>query len=161
MSRRAYDRLVERDWDPDTALLQELYSAAVLVELLVGEELRAAGVQPQLFSFLGWIAFLEPVTPGRLAGETGMPPTTIRDYIRRLVERGDVRKTANADDGRSYLLVLTPKGRRLVDRGRPAVAAAFARLRPQLTRPGDEHLVAVEELRRGLKEALARSRSRA
>lgn len=155
MSRRAYDRRVDRAWDPNTALLQELYSAAVLVELLVGEELRAAGVPPQLFSFLGWIAFLEPVTPGRLAGETGMPPTTIRDYVRRLAERGDVRKVANPDDGRSYLLVLTPKGRRLVDRGRPAVAAAFARLRPRLERPADDHLAALEELRRGLKHALA------
>ena len=154
MSRRAYDRPVERAWDPDTALLQELYSAAVLVELLVGEELRAAGVAPQLFSFLGWIAFLEPVTPGRLAAETGMPPTTIRDYIRRLVERGDVRKVPNPEDGRSYHLVLTPKGRRLVERGRPAVAAAFARLRPELERPAADHLAAVEELRRGLKQAL-------
>ena len=149
-------------WDPETALLQELYSAAVLVELLVGDELRAAGVQPQLFSFLGWIAFLEPVTPGRLAGETGMPPTTIRDYVRRLVERGDVRKVANPGDGRSYLLELTPQGSGLVDRGRPAVAAAFARLVPQLERPAGEHLAAVEELRQGLKHALAEtSRARA
>ncbi len=145
---------MRREWNPDAALLQELYSAAVLVELLVGEELRAAGVAPQLFSFLGWISFLEPVTPGRLTAETGMPPTTIRDYIRRLVERSDVRKVANPDDGRSYHLVLTPKGRRLVDRGRPAVAAAFARLRPELERPAADHLAAVEELRRGLRQAL-------
>ena len=36
----------------------------------------------QLFSFLGWIWRLQPVTPGTLAAETGLPPTTIRDYVR-------------------------------------------------------------------------------
>jgi hypothetical protein len=35
------------------------------------------------------------------------------------------------------------------------VAAAFGRLLPQLVRPADEHLAAVEELRRGLKLPLA------
>jgi DNA-binding MarR family transcriptional regulator len=152
----SYDRHVSREWNPDAALLQELYSAAVLVELLVGEELEAAGVAPQLFSFLGWIALLEPVSPGALAAETGMPPTTIRDYVRRLRERGDVRKQPNPADGRSYHLVLTAQGRRLVERGGPAVAAAFARLEPGLERPAREHLAAVEELRRALKVALAR-----
>lgn len=147
---------MRREWNPDAALLQELYSAAVLVELLVEEELAAAGVRSQLFSFLGWVALLEPVTPGRLAAETGMPPTTIRDYVRRLRERGDVRKQPNPADGRSYHLVLTAQGRRLVERGAPAVAAAFARLEPALERPAREHLAAVEELRRALKAALAR-----
>jgi DNA-binding MarR family transcriptional regulator len=152
----SYDRRVRREWNPDAALLQELYSAAVLVELLVEEELAAAGVRSQLFSFLGWVALLEPVTPGTLAAETGMPPTTIRDYVRRLSERGDVRKQPNPADGRSYHLVLTAQGRRLVERGAPAVAAAFARLEPALERPAREHLAAVEELRRALKSALAR-----
>jgi hypothetical protein len=35
------------------------------------------------------------------------------------------------------------------------VAAVFGRLLPQLARPADEHLAAVEELGRGLKLALA------
>src|SRR4051812_34186768 len=97
--------------------MQELYTAGSLVALLVNDELRAAGVPAELFSFLGWVRLLEPVTPGGLAAETGMPPTTVRDYVRRLVERGDVRKDANPADGRSYHLVLTGKGRRLMDRG--------------------------------------------
>ena len=88
-----------------------------------------------------------------------MPPTTIRDYVRSLVGRGDVRKQPNPADGRSYHLVLSPQGRRLMERGGPAVAAAFARLVPELVRPPGEHLAAVEELRRGLKRALAAQRA--
>ena len=134
----------ERDAD----LLQELYSTGLLVGLLVDEELAKAGVPQQLFSFLGWVATLQPVTPGTLAAETGLPPTTIRDYVRRLVERGDVRKTPNPADGRSYLLVLTPKGQRVADRGWPAVVAAYDRIARHLERPPAEHLAAAHELRR-------------
>ena len=136
-------------------LLQQLFTAGTLVAVLVNEELEAAGVTQELFSFLGWVHALQPVTPGELAAETGMPPTTIRDYVRRLVERGDVRKVANPADGRSYHLVETPQGRRLVERGWPAVLAAFGRLEAHLERPAAAYLLPVEELRAALKLALA------
>jgi MarR family transcriptional regulator, 2-MHQ and catechol-resistance regulon repressor len=136
-------------------LLQELYSTGLLVGMLVDEELEKAGVPQQLFSFLGWVATLQPVTPGRLAAETGLPPTTIRDYVRRLVARGDVRRTPNAADGRSYLLVLTPKGERVAERGWPAVVAAHGRIARHLERPAAEHLASARELRRAVQHALA------
>jgi DNA-binding MarR family transcriptional regulator len=101
------------------------------------------------------VATLQPVTPGRLAAETGLPPTTIRDYVRRLVARGDVRRTPNAADGRSYLLVLTPKGERVAERGWPAVVAAHGRIARHLERPAAEHLASARELRRAVQHALA------
>jgi len=138
--------------EPD--LLQELYSTGLLVGMLVDEELVKVGVPRQLFSFLGWVATLEPVTPGTLATQTGLPPTTIRDYVRRLLARGDVRKTPNPADGRSYLLVLTPKGRRVAERGWPAVVAAHTRIAQQLDRPVGEYLASARELRRAVRQAL-------
>ena len=136
-------------------LLQELYSTGLLVALLVDRELARAGVSRPLFSFLGWVSTLQPVTPGTLAAETGLPPTTIRDYIRRLVQRGDVRRVPNPSDGRSYFLVLTPKGQRIAHRGWPAVLAAYARVVRHLERPAAEHLTAARELREAVKQALA------
>jgi DNA-binding MarR family transcriptional regulator len=146
------------DLDRHAELLQEAYTVGALIDLLVTAELRAAGVPATLFSFLGWVRRLEPVTPGRLADETGMPPTTIRDYVRRLVERGDVRKAPNPADGRSYHLVLTAKGRRLTDRGWPAVKAAYLRVAPNLERDPEDYLAFTRELRDALRDAL---RSRA
>ena len=134
------------------ALLQELYTAGSLVNHLVTEELRAAGVPSQDFSFLGWVRVLEPVTPGRLADESGLPPTTIRDYVRRLVAAGKVRRVPNPRDGRSYQLVLTPKGRRLMDRGWPAVVKSFLRLEPQLERPAEDYVQHLRELRGALQK---------
>ena len=135
-------------------LLQELYSTGLLVGLLVDAELARIGVPRALFSFIGWISWLQPVTPSALAAETGLPPTTIRDYVRRLVERGDVRKTPNPDDGRSYHLVLTPKGQKVANDGWPAVEAAFQRLEGNLERPAAERLTALHELRRAVQVAL-------
>ena len=114
------------DTERDADLLQQLYTAGTLVAVLVNEELEAAGVTPELFSFLGWVYALQPVTPGELAAETGMPPTTIRDYVRRLVERGDVRKAANPADGRSYHLVDDAAGPAA---RRPGLAGRARRLR--------------------------------
>jgi len=143
--------------DPATgrraALIQELYTAGQLVNVLVLRELDAAGVPPQDFSFLGWIAQLQPVTPTRLASESGLPATTIRDHVRRTTARGLVGKKPNPADGRSYHLVLTAQGQRLMDRGWPAVVAAYERLQPQLDDP-DRYLETVRELREALKTAL-------
>src|SRR4051794_16411002 len=124
----------------DAHLMQSLYTAGSLVAVLVGDELEQAGGAPELFSFLGWVRLVGPVSPGALAAETGMPPTTIRDYVRRLLERGDVRKIPTPADGRSYQLVLSARGRRLNERGWPAVVAAYERLAPLLGRPAEEYL---------------------
>ena len=144
-----------RDWDDDLALLQEVYSTGNLVGFLVNRELEADGISPRLFSFLGWLHLLEPVTPGRLAEESGMPATTIRDYVREVVARGDVRKAGNPEDGRSYLLELTPQGRKLIEAGRPALARAFAKLEPQLKRSAAEYIETTVELRLALRATLA------
>jgi DNA-binding MarR family transcriptional regulator len=136
-------------------LLQEVYSAGTLVGSLVNDELRRGGVDPQLFSFLSWVRLLEPVTPGTLSAETGIPPTTIRDYLRRLRERGDVVRLPNERDGRSYLVKLTPRGRGLVDRGAPLVGAVFQRVEPHLPRPVDEYAERARELREALAAATA------
>jgi DNA-binding MarR family transcriptional regulator len=146
---------VTRDWADELALLQEVYSTGNLVEHLVNRELEADGISPRLYSFIGWLHLLEPVTPGRLGDESGMPATTIRDYVRELVERGDARKVPNPDDGRSYLLELTAQGRALAESGRPALARAFAQLEPKLQRPPDEYIAMTVELRVALRETLA------
>src|SRR5262245_36672785 len=144
-----------RDWaSSDAALLQEVYSTGQLVGFLVGRELETDGISPRLFSFLGWISLLEPVTPTAFSEETGMPPTTIRDFVREVVARGDARKVRNPEDGRSYLLELTEQGQELIESGKPALRRAYEKLEPGLRRPPDEYTEAVVELRLAVRDAL-------
>jgi DNA-binding MarR family transcriptional regulator len=143
----------------EVELLWEAYSAGLLIEVLVDFELERAGVRPSLYSFLGWIRTLQPVTPTTLAAETGLPPTTIRDYIRRLVEQGEIEKRPNPADGRSYELVLTPAGLARNDQGWPAIVAAFRRVARHLERPPAAHAAHAQDLLMALKRALAEVRA--
>jgi len=61
-----------------------------------------------------------PWTPTGLAARLGMPLSTVAFRVKRLERRGDAERVANPDDGRSFLIRLTPKGKRLLDRARPA-----------------------------------------
>ena len=137
--------LARSDRDP-TVLLQAIFTAGALVDRLVDEELEAAGVPSQLFSLLAWIYALGPISPTGLSQETGMPPTTLRDNLHRLVERGDVRRAPNPDDGRSYLIELTAAGRAKMRAALPPLRAVLARLTEHLPRPRDEYLRMTDEL---------------
>jgi DNA-binding MarR family transcriptional regulator len=61
-----------------------------------------------------------PWTPTGLAARLGMPLSTVAFRVKRIERRGHAERVPNPDDGRSFLIRLTPKGKRLLDRARPA-----------------------------------------
>lgn len=139
----------------DTRFLHSAFTVGAMVETLVDEELRRAGVPTRLFSLLAWVWRLQPVPPTRLSAETRVPPTTLRDNVHALVQRGDVRRVPNPEDGRSYLLEVTDQGRDLVARGSPALERALARIEGHLAGDVDAYALKLEELRDALSKALA------
>jgi DNA-binding MarR family transcriptional regulator len=94
---------------------------------------RMAGGSFALYSV---IAAEQPVTPTRLAEILGMPPTSLSYQIRLMHERGHLRRVPNPQDGRSVLLRLTPKGRRIVAQAQVGFAEAIQSFRRELG--GDE-----------------------
>jgi hypothetical protein len=72
--------------------------------------------------------------------------TTLRDNIQRLVDRKLVRRAPNPDDGRSYLLRLTPRGRRVVEAASDALLDAYVALERRLPRPLSAYERALDEL---------------
>jgi hypothetical protein len=141
------------NWDPNAVLIQEAYTAATLIATLVERELHARGVPSQLFSLLGWIRVLQPVSPGDLSFSTGIAPTTLRDYLRRLTTRGDIRRTPNLV--RRPLVPDRPRGRWNANRRprRPAIDDAFRKLEPYLPRAAKEYARYATELREALQRA--------
>ncbi|MEO5633804.1 MarR family winged helix-turn-helix transcriptional regulator [Gaiella sp.] len=106
-----------------------------LVGRIVGAKLEPIGIPAYLLAVLTHIRDLEPVSPSRVSAASGMPPTTLRDNIQRLVDRGLVRRVRNPDDGRSYLLVPTPRGIEVTRAAGDALHAAYLELERQLPRP--------------------------
>jgi DNA-binding MarR family transcriptional regulator len=123
-------------------VLLELHNADRHVRELVYEELYRRGLQPNLFAILALIGLREPVTPTELAQESGVRPTTLRDMVNEMVDRGHVRRLENPDDRRSHFLEVTPEGRRFVKDASAAMRAVEQALAQEL---GEESLERLRE----------------
>src|SRR5580765_636944 len=110
---------------PDRELFLQTTVAAHYVGQLVERHLEPAGIPAYLLALVTHVRDHAPVTPSGIAAASGVPLTTLRDNIRRLVDRGLARRIANPDDGRSYLLELTPEGLALTKVADPALLAAY------------------------------------
>jgi DNA-binding MarR family transcriptional regulator len=129
------------------AILQELWIAARYATDASDRMLRAAGVDPREYGSVSFIGTLQPVTRTRLAQAMGVRRETIRDGVARLIERGHVEERPNPHDGRSTLLVLTPAGQKIFDRGKPVFHEVLRALDRALGGTLHEHEDAVRRVR--------------
>jgi DNA-binding MarR family transcriptional regulator len=117
-------------------------TTAHLVGQIVERQVEPVGIPAFLLALLTHIRDHQPVTPSTVSAVSGAPLTTLRDNIQRLVDRGLVGRIPNPDDGRSYLLVITPKGRRITAEAGDALLEAYVALEGELgdLRPHERRL---------------------
>jgi DNA-binding MarR family transcriptional regulator len=115
--------------------LLNLFTASQLANALVQRELAAVGLRSYCLGVLHLIWLNEPVTPTALEALSGVRPTTLRDVVDGLVDRGHVRRARNPDDGRSTLLSVTDEGERVSIDAMTATKRAYARLQEELEWP--------------------------
>jgi DNA-binding MarR family transcriptional regulator len=87
---------------------------------LIEEALGGIPLPPEDYPFYVLIGAEGPWTPTGLAERLGMPLTTVLFRVRRIEGRGHAERVPNPDDGRSFLVRMTPAGSRLLGRARPA-----------------------------------------
>jgi len=139
---------------PDRQLLLKAATTSGYVGQLVERELRVVGLPAFLLPTLVHVRDREPVSPTEISSASGVPMTTLRDNVQRLVERGLVRRSANPADGRSYLLRLTPRGRRVAESAGDALLETYLALERHLPRPLAAYEQALDELNRSLELVL-------
>ena len=139
------------------AILQELWVAARAGGEFSAATLRAGGVDPDEYGFLSFVGTLQPVTRTTLSRATGLRRTTVRDAVGRLIERGHAEEQPNPRDGRSTLVVLTPAGQDIFDRGLPLFHQVLAALDAELEGTLREHEDAVRTVRLALQKLSAQS----
>ena len=100
----------EKADDRSTSVLFETWTLMHSVGELLDTALAGASLNSDEFGFYSAVFDHQPVTPNTIAELAGMPATTVSSYLSRLVARGDISKTRNPSDGRSFLIELTPKG---------------------------------------------------
>jgi DNA-binding MarR family transcriptional regulator len=139
--------------DRPRPLLVDIWTASELLGGLLDRKLEAAGLDPNGWGTLSVIGAFGPLTPSDVAWRTGRPLTTTSDLIRRLVERGEVERLPNPEDGRSQILRLTKEGEKAWRAGWPAVDTTLRDLAANLDRPLDEIHDTIEDLIAALREA--------
>jgi DNA-binding MarR family transcriptional regulator len=128
--------------------------ASHYVDQLVQRHLDPVGIPGYLLALVTHVRDHAPVTPSGIAEASGIPLTTLRDNIQRLVDRGLARRIPNPDDARSYLLELTPAGLAMTKAADPALLDAYLAVEARLPRALDEYQRAVDELIDALEGAL-------
>ena len=82
-----------------------------LVGAVIGRVVEGSEVTGSEFAVTSWINSAGSATPSEVAQALGMSPTTVSAMIERLVQKGQLRRVSNPEDGRSYLLEPTEQGR--------------------------------------------------
>jgi DNA-binding MarR family transcriptional regulator len=117
---------------------------------LLARALAGAPLTSDEFAVYSLLGLAGPTTPSRLAADLGMPASTMSHYLRRMTERGHLRRTRNPADGRSSLVELTTAGRTATEACVPGFRAAITAFRRHLTIPEKELLTALEAMNRAL-----------
>jgi DNA-binding MarR family transcriptional regulator len=107
------------------------------------------------FAVYSVIGAAGPVTPTRLAEILGMPPTSLSYVIRQMHERGHLKRLRNPNDGRSVLLELTAKGRRVLDDALEGFTIAIGKFRRELAVDEPELLRHLEAMSAALERAIS------
>ena len=139
----------------DDRLFLEVPVASRYVVQILEQKLRPTGIPPYQLGLVTHIRHAQPVTPTAIAAASGIPVTTLRDNIQRLVDVGLVRRLPNRADGRSYLLELTSRGEVMARAADPVLAEGYAALERLLPRPLDHYQAAIAELNAALEASLA------
>jgi DNA-binding MarR family transcriptional regulator len=123
---------------------------------LIEVALRGIDLPPEDYPFYVTIGADGPLTPTGLAEILDLPLSTVTFRVRRLERRGHAERIDNPADGRSYLVRLTPDGRKLLNKARPRfrsyAEAVESRLGSRKTTALRERLT---ELREAIDEELA------
>jgi len=126
-----------------------------LVSRIVIGQVDPVGIPAFLLALLTHIRDHQPVTPSTVSTAAGLPVTTVRDNVQRLVDRGFVERRPNPDDGRSYFLVVTPPGLDMLHEAGGALLVAYELLERELGGPLAEREAWLDELNGALTRVLA------
>jgi DNA-binding MarR family transcriptional regulator len=119
---------------------------------LLDRRLEPIGLPAYLLALLTHIRDHAPVSPSRISVASGVPMTTLRDNIQRLVDRRLVRRVKNREGGRSYLLVLTARGKRVIAAADPALLDAYLAVEQRLPRPLRVYEAMIDEVNEALQD---------
>jgi DNA-binding MarR family transcriptional regulator len=117
----------------------------------VAAALEPVGLTPALFALLNVIGAREGAIQQELGSAMGVDPSTMVALIDQLEDAGLAKRRPSATDRRAREVTITPKGRRVLERGRVTAAQVEAEVLRGLSGPERRQLLTL--LRRALDSA--------
>ena len=140
------------------SLLLDLYAAFHKSGQLVDRAVEGTGITPEDFAFVSIVGGRQPVTPTDIARDFGLSLSTVLFRATRNVELGFVERVENPQDGRSFLLQLTPAGLKAWGDAGMRLKKIVESLEKRLDRPADEIQDALRALQDAFDAELAESK---
>jgi MarR family transcriptional regulator, temperature-dependent positive regulator of motility len=85
-------------------------------------------ITPRQFAILAAVASEEGLSQTDLVTRTGIDRSTLADIVRRMSDRGYLRRSRTKGDARVYSVAITAKGRDLLEKASPAIELVDARI---------------------------------
>jgi DNA-binding MarR family transcriptional regulator len=124
----------------DACLCLHVQRAARALARRFDEGLRPVGLTNGQFSLMMSLNRAEPPGMAAVAALLGMDRTTLTAALKPLRRRGLLQIAADRSDRRSRMIVLTPKGRRLLTRAVPVWRSIHDELEALLPQGEPDHL---------------------
>lgn len=137
-------------------VIYALFVATQRSRALLAAALRDAPIRADEYGVYSAVFAAGSLTQTQLARSTGMPLTTIADYVRAMVERDHLRRERDPSDRRRVRLRLTPAGDATVRAIMPVFTRAVRALVDELEVPAEEVVVALDALALACERAMSR-----
>jgi DNA-binding MarR family transcriptional regulator len=125
-------------------------SGTIIEQVVEGSEVTASE-----FALTSWVNVVGSATPTELARDLGLSPTTVSAMVDRLVRKKQLRRVRHPEDGRSYVLEPTAKGKATNARIGRRFEQAIGALRSNIEGDPEEILDALRRLEAALRSTLA------
>lgn len=136
-------------------LLLQPFVLSQLTGALIEQMLEGTDITPSEFALTSWLNVNGDATPTELSRDLGLAPTTLSAMIERLVRKGHLRRVRHPDDGRSYVLTTTAKGRATQAEVTGRFLPILGRIREHLDADEQQVLAVLRILEEALRSTLA------
>jgi len=136
-------------------LLLQPFVLSQLGGLLIEQMVEGAGITPSEFALTSWVNVNGDATPTELSRDLGLAPTTLSAMIERLVRKGQLKRVRRPEDGRSYVVTPTAKGRATQAAITKRFFPVISRIRQHLDADEEDVLATMRILEEALRSTLA------
>lgn len=134
----------------NTTVLYELWRTSRRAAALMEEALDEAPLTGSDFALYSLLRFSGPLTPGEVARRTATAVTTTSEMLKRMEERGHLRRARNPADARSVTVELTKKGQAAHAETGAAFQVLLQRIHADLGSEVDQVIYSLARLDRAL-----------